>query len=147
MNYDKVMAMTAAEVRVAVAKAQGWQVRILSEIRDEDGVIKYDDILKTEYALVSPKNQPISKLRGKYELKDFISDLPDLSDPCVFMLRMGDLWNREKEIAFDATSIGWNWLGLGFGFDDYIEYGPDKDVKGLGEAIARAWLIICGGEG
>ncbi len=129
MKFEEVEKLTADEVRVAVAKAQGYSV-FATGISPAVWVCDPHDC--KHYIETENKVEALLKVAC------------DIRDPRMYMELMNDLWKKEGNIAFDSWSIGWNWLGLPFGFADYIEYGPDKEVKDLWEAIARAWLVICG---
>lgn len=130
MDREKVDAMTADEVRIAVAKAQGWEPNKLCDNtdigEDYDGWQCVNCGAKGDW---EDENYP-----------DHYVPMPDCCDPRWSFILMDEVWKKEPDAMI------WKDKGT-YTVCFRVLQSPKPHIriltKELWEAIARAWLIIC----
>lgn len=138
MNQHELEALSDDEMIVAVAEAKGWKIKLCEERQTFDAN-DYLDLLIRDYALISPKNQPIVKKRTN-KMAGFIKYLPDYRQPSEYMVLMEGVWSKIMAHLSPTEIIMFTGAGGGV---SAIRY-QSKDTRW--RAIAIAWLMICGGE-
>lgn len=121
MKYEDVEKFATDEVRAAVAKAQGWRVANVMA-GDREATVLYN---KDRYVT----------FRWGYD--NLISEFSDVSyqDSRDYMALYDEILKADPYVGIYANGIIWN-------IND-TKYTLDGERW---EAIARAWLVICGDE-
>ena len=129
MKYEDVEKLTSDEVRVAVSEA--WYGGKCD--KELGGIV------------VQPTQDNL--------FAGGIFPLLDLADPRCHIALMNEIWETKdgKDAGITKDDIHWNHSyshdgGLWGTWNGIIYYGIYETIKELWEAIARAWLVICGDE-
>jgi len=119
MDTNEILNLTPDELRVAVAEKKGWRLQWVGSLNGDK-----------EFIATNPG------VAGEFTI--FLSELPDLSDPREYMALMDWIWALDGRAELAAE-------GVYYGEDGFVSC---EDFTGVdrGEAIAKAWLIVCGSE-